>query len=763
METMKKAKLMLLLAATIFQLSLLAQAPQKFSYQAVVKNASNNLVTNHAVGLKLSILNASSTVVYCETQTPVTNANGLISVEVGAGTVISGTMAGIAWSSSTYSLKSEIDPAGGTTYSISGTSSLLSVPYALHAKTVDGLTTALDLKVDKVLGKVLSTNDYTTAEQTKLSGIATGAQVNVKPDWNAASGSASEILNKPSLGGTSNYIQLKMSAMQGTLYNGYGVAFNTVFKSNGMTSTGNSINLKAGVTYRLEASLDIYAATDLGYLGYTIANASGTSLGVTAYAMNPISTSADAMKNNIVVIYTPAVDDWVYVKITDQKMGTGLIRSDFNPYFIATEMTSSGGTAISLTSGVTGTLPVASGGTGATTLTGVLHGNGASAVTASNVALSSEVSGTLPVANGGTGTTTGSIIGSGALTFAAGGTNQNITLMPSGTGYTLLNGNVGIGTTTPGTKLHVDNGALFVRGIDNTVNNYTLLLRNQNTDNMMVVYNDGTTYMKGNVGIGTTTPGYKLDVYASVNSTYAAQIMNNSSAGSGLSVIAGGNPGNGSNKLLSLKNGGSNEKFTVLDNGYVGIGTTSPTNMLTINGSATSQANVQLQYDGVTKGYLWYDSGSDFIGVGRGSAGNSITLRTSQLNYNSAYCTGTTWVDASDARLKRDIQPMTNYGLSTVMQLKPVTYYFKADKTNHHEVGFIAQEMQKIVPEVVSGTEGDISKGETLGLSYGNLVPVLTKAIQEQQQTIETLKTTVQSQQLQIDALTKLLESLVKK
>ncbi|MEI6852809.1 MAG: tail fiber domain-containing protein [Bacteroidota bacterium] len=244
----------------------------------------------------------------------------------------------------------------------------------------------------------------------------------------------------------------------------------------------------------------------------------------------------------------------------------------------------------------------------------------------------------------------------------------------------------------------------------------------------------------GNVGIGTTTPAYKLDVFANVNATYAAQIMNNSSAGSGLSVIAGGNPGNGSNKLLSLKDGGSNEKFTVLDNGNVGIGTTSPTNMLTINGSATSQANVQLQYDGVTKGYLWYDSGSDFIGVGRGSAANSITLRTNQLNYNSAYCTGTTWVDASDARLKRDIEPMTNYGLSTVMQLKPVTYYFKADKTNHPEVGFIAQEMLKIVPEVVFGTEGDISKNETLGLSYGNLVPVLTKAIQEQQAEIEALK-----------------------
>lgn len=119
-----------------------AQAPQKMSYQAVVRNASNNPVVSSAVSMKISILQGSATgnVVYAETQNATTNANGLVSIEIGTGTLVTGNFANINWSNGTYFIKTETDPTGGTSYSISGTSQLLSVPYALHATTAESVT-----------------------------------------------------------------------------------------------------------------------------------------------------------------------------------------------------------------------------------------------------------------------------------------------------------------------------------------------------------------------------------------------------------------------------------------------------------------------------------------------------------------------------------------------------------------------------------------------------------------------------------------------
>ena len=115
--------------------SVFAQAPNKMSYQAVVRNNSNALVTDQLVGMRISILQGSANGLasYVETQTPNTNANGLVSIEIGGGNIVSGDFATINWANGPYFLKTETDPTGGTNYTINGTSQLLSVPYAMYA------------------------------------------------------------------------------------------------------------------------------------------------------------------------------------------------------------------------------------------------------------------------------------------------------------------------------------------------------------------------------------------------------------------------------------------------------------------------------------------------------------------------------------------------------------------------------------------------------------------------------------------------------
>jgi hypothetical protein len=127
----------ILIATVLFAFRSQAQAPEKMSFQAVIRNASNLLVVNTTVGMRISILQGSAvgSAVYIETQTPTTNVNGLVTFEIGAGSVVSGTFSTISWGTDVYYIKTETDPAGGTAYSVTGTSQLLSVPYALYSKS----------------------------------------------------------------------------------------------------------------------------------------------------------------------------------------------------------------------------------------------------------------------------------------------------------------------------------------------------------------------------------------------------------------------------------------------------------------------------------------------------------------------------------------------------------------------------------------------------------------------------------------------------
>jgi hypothetical protein len=116
-----------------------AQSPQAFNYQGVARDAGGDALVNTTIGVEFQVhqTSAGGTVVYAETHAPTTNEHGLFSVEVGNGTPGTGTFATIDWSAGPYFLEVGLDPAGGSSYTSVGTQQLLSVPYALHAGSVD--------------------------------------------------------------------------------------------------------------------------------------------------------------------------------------------------------------------------------------------------------------------------------------------------------------------------------------------------------------------------------------------------------------------------------------------------------------------------------------------------------------------------------------------------------------------------------------------------------------------------------------------------
>ncbi len=102
------------------------------NYQAVIRDTSSYLVSNQEIGIRISILQGSDTgtIAYTETQNHIfTNENGLLNIEFGGGA----GFAAIPWSEGPFFIKTETDPTGGTNYTISGVSQLLSVPYAQYA------------------------------------------------------------------------------------------------------------------------------------------------------------------------------------------------------------------------------------------------------------------------------------------------------------------------------------------------------------------------------------------------------------------------------------------------------------------------------------------------------------------------------------------------------------------------------------------------------------------------------------------------------
>jgi hypothetical protein len=139
------------------------------------------------------------------------------------------------------------------------------------------------------------------------------------------------------------------------------------------------------------------------------------------------------------------------------------------------------------------------------------------------------------------------------------------------------------------------------------------------------------------------------------------------------------------------------------------------------NNSSENLTKVVIAADGKS----YFNGG--YVGIGNDNPEFMLTVG------NNAYCDGNSWLTTSDRLSKKDIQDLSKYGTKTIQQLRPVSFRYKSDNTNHVHLGLVAQEVEVILPEVVKKVNGKYS------IDYPQIIPVLIKALQDQQETIFTL------------------------
>lgn len=320
-------------------------------------------------------------------------------------------------------------------------------------------------------------------------------------------------------------------------------------------------------------------------------------------------------------------------------------------------------------------------------------------------------------------------------------------------------------------------------------------IHNAQGSNTQVIIEDD-----GDVGIGESAPQTSLDVHdmavvgnISVGSESTDQAASNKASdgfiatpwlyttaieaenergANSVSIILS-NDGNygGNDEIHFITNG--NDRMVIESNGEVGIGVGVNTNaMLTIADDggdlnsglqlSTSAGDDWYMYQNGADELVFRDDGSDRVKVNANghftpASDNLYDLGISTFRWDDVFATNA-FIQTSDIRFKKNVHNLS-YGLKEVMTLRPVHYEWKDDPDEEHKIGFVAQEVIDIIPEVVN--VGDDSL-QTLGMRYGDMIPVLVSAIQEQQAQIEALSETNEEMQQRMDELNRLLEEYMK-
>lgn len=657
-----------------------AQTPPSFRYQAVARDNSGNVLNNQAVSFRISILSgsASGTITYRETHTGLsTNAFGLIELEIGKGTPVNGTFSSINWGGNTYFVQVEIDPAGGTSYQTLSTSQLLSVPFALHAKTVETgdnwgsqtvnsnstltgngtISTPLGIADNgvnsaKILDGSVATSDLANNAVTTLK-IADGtiapadlANSAVTTDKlgdlavSAAKIQSSAVTSDKLASNSVTDAKIVAGAVTGAKIAQGGATSGQALKWNGTAWAPGNDDL-GGLTLPFEGT----ALTTLeGSSALKVSN-SGTAFGSVAITGHATATSGSTRG---VIGQSDSSDGRGVQGYASSKTGRN--------YGVAGFTDSSDGSAAGVYGGASSTTGATSAvmgwnvstvGTGvygyAGTSTGANYGVRGISASTSGTGVQGEASASSGAANGVTGRSS-STSGTGVFGTAS---------ATSGNTHGVF-----------GSTLSPNGRAVGARSVSSTGTTYGVHSQVLSSAGFSGYFTGGKFYVSGNVGIGTETPEYRLDVYAPYGSVSTGIAVFKNFEGDQKVQIRQNS--NGAGAVYVYKTGGVQtmallgEGNSFINGGNLGIGTTAPAAALHVIGNAVKTVG------------------------------------------------GGTWLTSSDLRLKSVLSDY-NKGLDEIAMLQTVRYKYKADNprqldSDEEQVGFIAQEVQKIFPEAV--TEG---------------------------------------------------------
>ena len=347
------------------------------------------------------------------------------------------------------------------------------------------------------------------------------------------------------------------------------------------------------------------------------------------------------------------------------------------------------------------------------------NGAGGASWAAQNVGASSVGVFTSATANGATITngvlqlapaslTTGGIVTTNAQTFD-GTKSFNVDAIVNGLTIGKGNGNV-----VSNTAIGVSAGALNATG----------------TDNVSIGYNAGPSATFNNtISIGSGARATAANTMQLGNTSLSTI---NSSA---TTLNIGAGAGTAASTSLNINVGATGTSGIEVGNGRTGDGSSFVDFHSSIYNSGDYDARI-IRNAGQNANWNFIQFGSEPIKFSVSGFVSCEIRNGQQVFAQNGFLSG------SDKRIKKNIVT-TKYGLNTIMKMHPVDYDLKLN--DKKQVGFIAQEVKELVPELVDGFEGDVSKGEILSLNYNGITPILTKAIQEQQKEIDSLKAEIET------------------